>query len=439
MSLHKKAYSSSILSKGLEIYPGREKQFYYLGGTVDYGFDFNLVTGYDYYSDSDQHYDFLYYGIKMAGHMQEKIFFYTNFWAGHFSGDKDYFNHSNLIDSWTQDSDDGTQIYLDNVSGKLLYQIKPYWSTSLGRGKYEIGNNIGGSIILNDDCNDYGYFATKFDFRKFYIHFLHATLIADSTLTGNNDYPDKYVAIHKFGWKPNKNLEIFWGEHVIYGNRSIDPSYLIPFTYWRGTEHNLSDRDNVLIFAGFNIRPFRRDLVYMNLIIDEFSKNKILEDWWGNKYAVQIGNSYQFNRNKNNRITIEFTAIRPWLYTHKFIQNKFSNDDVGLGFPMGSNLLQYALEINWEIKRNLTCNLHGSFTRQGSVGNDFSINYESRDPELDNNTHWLEGDIIDYKNTRFIIDWRPLTHHRFRVAIALEQVDENSLMHQFSLSYQTSY
>ncbi|MDO9576323.1 MAG: hypothetical protein Q7J16_00385 [Candidatus Cloacimonadales bacterium] len=400
------------------------------------GFDFKLVTGYDYFSNSDQYYDFLYYGIKLSGDIEDKLFFYTNFWAGHFSGDEEYIDQSSLKDSWTQRSDDSTQVYLDNVSGKLLYQIKPYWSAAIGRGKYEIGNNIGGSIILNDDCNDYGYFATKFDFSKFYVHFLHASLIADSTLADYKDYPDKYLAVHKFGWKPNDDFELFWGEHVVYGDRSIDPSYLIPFTYWRGTEHNLSDRDNVFIFAGFNFRPFKRDLIYTNAIFDEFSKSKFFGNWWGNKYAVQIGNSYQFDRNKNNRITMEFTAIRPWLYTHKYIQNKFSNDDVGLGFPLGSNLLNFALEINWEFKRNLSGNLHTSFTRQGSVGNDFSINYDSRPSD---SASWLEGNITDYKRAKFIVDWKPLSHHRLRVGISALQIDEADIEKELSISYQASY
>lgn len=402
-------------------------------------FDFKLVVGYDFFSNSDQYFDFLYYGIKLNGDIEDKLFFYTNFWAGHFSGDEIYLNQSSLKDSWTQPSDDSTQVYLDNVNGKLLYQIKPYWSASIGRGKYEIGNNIGGSIILNDDCNDYGYFATKFDFEKFYVHFLHASLIADSTIAGYKDYPDKYLAVHKFGWKPNRNLEIFWGEHVVYGDRNIDPSYLIPFTYWRGTEHNLADRDNVLIFAGFNLRPYKRDLIYTNLIFDEFSKSKILGNWWGNKYAFQIGNSYQMNMNKNNRISLEFTAIRPWLYTHKYIQDKFSNDDIGLGFPLGSNLLNYSMEINWEFRRNLSCNLHASFTRQGSVGNDFSINYEPIDPDLENDTHWLEGDIINYQKARLVIDWKPLTHHRFRISIETEKIGDNDFSNELMLSYQTIF
>lgn len=435
-SLHKHLQHSNVSFKSFEILPGKPKVFWKGEETTKYGFDLSLKTGFDFVTNQDEHYSFIYYGIHLNGYLSRKLFFYTDFWAGHFSGDEPYFRASELIDSCTLNSDDNTQVFLDNVQGKLLYQIKPYWSASMGRGKYEIGNNIGGSIILNDTCNDYGYFATKFDFEKFYIHFLHASLIADSTKTDDKDFPDKYLATHKFGWKPNKKLEIFWGEHVIYGDRSIDLSYLLPFNYWRGTEHNLANRDNVLIFGGINFRPFKHDVIYFNAIFDEFSKSKFFGDWWGNKYAFQMGNSYQLNQNKENRLTFEFTAIRPWLYTHFIIQNKFSNDDISLGFPKGSNLINFASELNWKFRRNLSVNLHLSFTRQGSVGNDFSINYDTRPSD---HADWLEGEIIDYKNARFVVDWQPLEHHQIKIGFDLMQIDDNDFEQEIILGYQASY
>lgn len=401
------------------------------------GFDFKWLVGYDFFSNSDNNYSFIHYGFRFDGYIQRRIFFYSNFWAGHFEGDQDYFQNSKLIDSWTQASDDSTKVFLDNVSGKLLYKIHPYWSVAIGRGKYEIGNNIGGSIILNDDCNDYGYFSTKFDFDKIYVHFLHASLIADSTFSGSKDFPDKYLAVHKIGWLPNDFLEVFFGEHVVYGDRNIDPSYILPHAFWRPIEHNLSDRDNILIFAGMNWKPYSRNhLIYTNFIFDELSKSKILDDWWGNKYAIQIGNSYKFHKKKDNRITLEFTAIRPWMYTHRFIWTKFSQDDIGLGYPLGSNLINFSGEVNWEILRNISANLHVSFTRQGSTGNDFSINYDCRSSDT---AKWLDGDITDYKKARIVVDWKPLAHHRFKFAFELNKTDDDELEKEIIIGYQASY
>jgi len=394
--------------------------------------DFSIISGFDYTSSQNKNYAFLYYGSRTSGYLLKRLFFIGNWWAGHFIGNRDFASSSPLIDSWTQTSDD--VIHLDNVSGKISYRGKGnFWSLSLGRSKYEIGNNIGGSIILNDACNDYGYLSNKFDFKNFSISFLHATLIPDSTSEfSDKKFSDKYLVVHKFTWKSHRKIELFCGEEVIYANRSIDASYLLPHTFFRATEHNLRDRDNVLIFAGMNWRMFPENLVYLNFIFDELSKSKIFTNWWGNKYAIQLGNSFNFL--SKSRFTLEITAIRPWIYTHYIMENKFSHDGIGLGFPDGSNLVQFASELNWQLRKNLYFDIHADFTKQGSVGNNFLINYDSRPGD---EAKWLEGDVSEIYRTKAVLSWKPLAHHRLKIGVEAEKKSE--IVTKIGLSYQADY
>ncbi|MCF7792364.1 MAG: hypothetical protein K9N09_00025 [Candidatus Cloacimonetes bacterium] len=413
----------------------RKKQFpnYFDEKPLTTKLEVKLYCGNDFAGNDEDRYFFPYYGFNLNGYLTRRFLFYADFWSGHYFGDRDFAEQAELINSWTQNSDDGKQIFLDNARGKMLYYPMDFWSVAIGRGKYEIGNNIGGSIILSDNCVDYGYFSTKFDFEKFYVHFLHGSLIADSTLTGEKDYPDKYLATHKFGWKPSQKLELFWGEHVVYGAQAINPSYLIPFTYWRGTEHNLSDRDNVLIYFGTNYTS-NKSLFYFNYIFDELSFSKLTESSWMNKYAIQTGISTYLS--DTIRLTGEFTAVRPWIYTHESLHGKFSNYGRSLGFPDGTNLIQYAMECSWNIKDNLNIVTHASYTRQGSVGNNFAINYNDRPSDT---VHWLEGSITDTAKTILIVDWQPLSHHRFRTSLISTRIAENDIEHELMLSYQVQY
>lgn len=404
---------------------------------------FDLFTGVDFFSNITQEskYSFVYYGTKLFANIDNSLFIDGYWWTGHFTGDDELFKTSPIYDSWSQNSDDNTQTSIDNVSGKIVYKNK-FGSLSVGRGTHVIGNNIGGSVIMNDACNDYGYFSGKLDFKKFSISLMHGTLIPDSTNVNDlgepeyKDYNDKYIAVKKLEWKPNPKIHFFAGEEVIYGGRSIDPSYLLPQTFLRATEHNLRDRDNVLIFCGMNLKLFSHNTLYVNFILDELSKSKIFTDWWGNKYAVQLGNSYLINRKKDSRITIEFTAVRPWLYTHKILHNKYSHDGIGLGFPDGSNLIQVAGEINYGLLKSLTANVHSSFTKQGSLGKDFSINYETRP---DDTATWLEGEKTEKIEVRTVLKWQPLTHHKMLFGHSASKIDSNIIEHQLSISYQASY
>ncbi len=151
-------------------------------------FRLNLLTGCDFAVKNKEKYHFVYYGTKISGYIKQRLFFYGFWWAGHFGGDMKYAGTSKLIDSWTQTSDDEDKIHLDNVTGKITYVGRGnFWSLSVGRSKYEIGNNIGGSIILNNDCNDYGFFSSKLMFYKLSISIMHANLIPDSTITNSNN------------------------------------------------------------------------------------------------------------------------------------------------------------------------------------------------------------------------------------------------------------
>jgi len=181
-------------------------------------------------------------------------------------------------------------------------------------------------------------------------------------------------------------------------------------------------------------------LIYSNFILDEMKKSEIFSNWWGNKYAFQVGSSFTFDQENNGMLSLEFTAIRPWLYTHNILENKFSHYDISLGFPKGSNLIQYTAEFNFNILKNLNINANIYYTRQGSVGNSFNMNYNSRPS---NKADWLEGEISDTFSFTPVITWEVIAHHRIKAGISLDmellkhQEDEKNT--EFYLSYQAIY
>jgi hypothetical protein len=45
--------------------------------------------------------------------------------------------------------------------------------------------------------------------------------------------------------------------------------------------NNLQDRDNVLIFGGFDLKPSRRMTFYTQALIDELKYKELFSSWWG--------------------------------------------------------------------------------------------------------------------------------------------------------------
>ncbi len=374
----------------------------------------SFFIGNDFVTKKDSLYNFLYFGTEINANLKDRLFLHTNFWTGYYFLDYDFaLDTSPLNDGWLYPNDDVPMI--DNVSGKLYYK-SDFGTFSIGRGKYMIGNNIGGSVILNNSCDDYGYFASKLEIGKISLQYLHGMLIPDSTnadVTSYKNYDDKFLVTHKINWKPNENYHFFIGEHVIYGSRNMEFSYFLPHSFYRITEHRLNDRDNVLIYSGFNWRPNQTHLFYLNFIFDELSPPKLFTDWWGNKYAIQIGENINYN---SHNFSFEFSAVRPWMYTHKALPNKFSHNKIGLGFPEGSNLIQFSSELHLQIMQNLELITNIAYVAQGSTGNNFSINYTTRESD---SAVWLDGDITQKAKLKSVINWKLFGKHRIKIGLEI--------------------
>ncbi|MBN2461803.1 MAG: hypothetical protein JXB60_09365 [Candidatus Cloacimonetes bacterium] len=393
----------------LQYNPGNQEEEYNF-------FQVRFLSGFDYvFHNRDDDYYFLYNGLEVAGVIRERIFLLGEWWAGHFNiKDPETLSSAPYLDSWYQQAENKDRTYLDNLAGIIAYRNE-YMTLTLGRGSHQIGSNIAGSIILDDASNDFGYFSARINLGSISLALLQGNLIPDSLSADPSvKYNDKYLVSHKIDWQPNDFLHFFLGEHVVYGNRNLDPSYLLPHVFLRITEHNLHDRDNVFIFTGGELVINQDNIIYLNFILDELSKAKLFSSWWGNKYALQVGFSRYLGHNRFLRLVLEGIAIRPWLYTHNILENKFSHDGISLGFPYGTNLLGIFSELNLRMHDRIHLDLNSGYFRQGSVGNQFYLNYSSRPSDR---ASWLEGEITNSVVLRGTVTWQPLAHFRLKTGV----------------------
>jgi hypothetical protein len=124
------------------------------------------------------------------------------------------------------------------------------------------------------------------------------------------------------------------------------------------------------------------------------------------------------------------------MYTHNILVNKFSHERKALGYPDGSNLIKYIVELNLDLSPNFALDLKSSYKRQGSVGNHFSINYADRPSD---EAVWLDGDISDTFAAGSVFTWKISNHHRLKLGYNLEAMNDDDSEGTFSFSYQTIY
>ncbi len=437
----------SALYDAFRLQPKRHSIFTYgfRANGIDFRTEINALAGYEYTHDEDFTYGYLYKGMRLNASINDHWRMRSIWYSGAFFGDSDQSVHSSpLVDSYYKTDSD--KIWVDNLSGDISYKNDNFY-LSLGRDKFQIGNSISGSIILSDTANEYGYFLAEASLGAFQLSLLHATLISDSPIPVYNDnnlantrhYPDKYLALHQISYSWRDRLKLFFGESVIYGDRGMDVNYLLPQAFWRVTEHNLRDRDNILIYAGGSLRAHQKIKLYTQVIIDELRYAEVFGNWWGNKYAFQSGIQLGEPNAMKPRLTLEFTAVRPWIYAHYLPYSPYSHDGKPLGYPKGSNLLDYSIEFDYPLPMYSSLNCHASYTRQGSFGNHFSLNYHEEIADIDHTTaDWLEGDISDTLAIQTMLKTSVFAHHKLMVGHK-STFDRTSWKHQIYAGWQLIY
>jgi hypothetical protein len=190
-------------------------------------------------------------------------------------------------------------------------------------------------------------------------------------------------------------------------------------------------------------------------MMDELRPEKLLHDWWGNKYAVQGGASYTWPyaviQGKPIRTTVEMTAVRPWTYTHNLMYDKYSHDKLCLGFPFGANLLHYAAKLEVPLPWDCSYSGYASYMRQGidpiegqdSVGSSYLTNYgtqfEGFDELYNGTARWLQGKIINTSRIENSLRIGIFKHQRLFLSQSAEKTSGSKWENQIVFGWQLVY
>ncbi len=410
--------------------------------TQDSYIDFKVAGFIDIRDVENDTYYFTGWGMDIKANINNKILLHTDWWKGHYSGATEIALNDYIVDSWhNHDIGEKNISNIDNLKGSLSY-VTDHATVSVGRGGFVVGNNVSGSIILNNKSDDYAYLSAKYTMGDFSYSVMQGTINIDpSDAAYELEIVDKYISMHKIDWKFN-HIKLFLGEEIVYGNRSFDSNYVLPIGFWRINEHLQYDRDNVLIFAGGSFKV-NKSVLYSNIVLDELRKKEIFGNWWGNKWAIQAGLSHNLNIGMKNDMTVtgELTIVRPWIYSHKYYWNYLSHSGETLGYPNGSNLINYCIEINLPINRVGSLDINYNLNRQGSLANDYTWNYADNVPgdREDYKTSLLQGHITNTSELTAVYSLEYLSHHFVKFAVNYKVDSDNIEETTLSCSYMTRF
>ena len=287
--------------------------------------------------------------------------------------------------------------YFDEINTTFWY--KNHTSLYLKGGLFDIemsnrpfswGWSSGNSPLISASAIPFNRFSLLKKSEKFNFEYFHGSLNDKSIdeIHTDNKKLEKFIAGHRIQYKPTNKFKFSISEIVVYGNRSPELGYLNPISFFWAQEHNLGDLDNILLSFDFGYVLFPGAIVYNTLVLDELSWSDLFSDWWGNKYSYQFGIFFSSSNMKLPDLRLEYTATRPWTFSHPDFS--FSNRNVIIGAVNGPSSISFRIESFYSPTSNLITHFSYENIYKGiGPGSSIHDNYDNRNKYNDWNTEIL--------------------------------------------------
>lgn len=326
-------------------------------------------------------------------------------------GDEEYaVQHPILKGSWSQRPEEEGPRYADRTGGELVYHTQ-YIDITFAQQEIQWGLGESGRLILSRNPEQYPYVGITADWGwgKFIaVQGKLQSFPQDTLEDGYKVYPDKWVAAHRLEMSPWDWFTFGLNESYIYGERYLDWAYFFPLNFYRAVEHKLRDRDNATISIDAEVLPYRGAKLYGTILLDEFKASKLGTNWYGNKHAFSAG-FYQVDPFglPNLSLRLEYTAIMPWVYTHKYNINRYTSDYRSLGHWAGPNSEVWYLNMRQELHQRFYLGVklqqwkHGANYPDENIGGDILLGHNillGDQTEPRQTRKFLEGILTTKKN-----------------------------------------
>ncbi len=361
-------------------------------------------------------------GIRIRGNIGERFGFYADARNTKEWGTRDYprgEDQSGPGLGWANNYSDYQ--FHDEVTAYVIVGLGNYFEFEFGKLQNRWGPGYRGGLILNDYATSFDQVKLKSKFWRIKFVQLFGSLvqlprIVESVSEEENgfkkNYAMKYISAHRMEINLFDGFDLGIHESIIYGQRSIELSYLNPVMFFWSAEHYLGDQDNSLIGLDFELYRIKGWKVYGEFLIDDITTKKLGTDWFGNKFGTIIGalwtNPFKIH---DTSLRFEYTRIKPFVYSHKFAINKYKNFLSGLGHSLPPNSDEFFISVNHYISRKMR--IEGEFIRQrhGSnppgenVGGDIDLAHRN---EIDRDyIGFLEGDVEKTSSLKIKFSYEP--------------------------------
>ncbi len=306
----------------------------------------------------------------------------------------------------------------DYAEGYLQYYTSPLDGMDLtfqiGREKMTLGYGYVSKLVMSGDHPVLDFL--KFNFNYGIVNFtsIHASTVGE--FSGNiEERFTKYFAINRLKLQFKDVADFGMGEIIVYSGRGLELAYLNPLLFYKFAEMSLQDRDNGLFFLEVQTKFLKNIEFQGTFLLDENLIGHLQNlSRYSNKTAYQVGGMWYEAFGLNDlSLFLEYTKIRPYVYSHKTFSNSYSAYGQIVGHRIGPNSDELFLKAAYNLNEWIRPSISYSYIRSGeniyengelikNVGGDAFQPFRN---EIDSQTAvFLDGNRVN--STEFILSTR---------------------------------
>lgn len=320
-------------------------------------------------------------GLKSYGYVFKNVGYYFNF--------VDYREAGKGINAAKNHTPDPGVVLTKSGAEAIEYNgTEAQLTLQLGEFQFSIekmqnvwGYGTGGSVIFSTKAPSYPQFKMRVrltDWMDF--TYLHADLnsnIIDSVRSyhanssGMIDFFRpvnrlKYLAAHHLEVTIIEGLDLSLGESVVYSDKFPQLIYLLPVMFFKSGEHYNRDTDNVQWFGSLDVNLVRGLNFYFSVLIDELNTDDLLRPGSARNQLGYTAGVHTYDLLvENTELSVEYSRLNPWTYSHKYPAATFTNNGYDLGHWIGQNADLLSLEAGYRPLRKVRVGAFYEHYRKG--------------------------------------------------------------------------
>jgi hypothetical protein len=210
----------------------------------------------------------------------------------------------------------------------------------IGREPVRYGFGYGNRLLVSGNGPVMDFIKLNANYGIFHYSQYHFSTVGDFSPNRDERY-SKFFAMHKLKISVPNWFSASFGDIMIYSGRGLEIAYLTPIVFYKFVEQSVGqDRDNSLIFVDMQTNFLKNFELQGMFLMDEAINFQFFspEEAATNKYAFQLGAYwYEAFWLQNFSLAMEYTYIRPYVYSHFNPRNAFTAYGIPVGNPIGAN------------------------------------------------------------------------------------------------------